>query len=51
MQVTHDSRSGWFWGHPATEPEKGGYFPKSHVVSFAAFCKLQRMYYAKPKGL
>ena len=28
-QVTHDSRSGWFWGHPATEPEKGGYFPKS----------------------
>ncbi|CAE6967423.1 slc35b2 [Symbiodinium natans] len=47
MQVTHDSQSGWFWGHGLTEPEAGGYFPKSHVVSFAAFCKLQRMYYSK----
>ncbi|CAJ1460627.1 unnamed protein product [Effrenium voratum] len=44
--VTHDSKSGWYYGRSLAEPNVCGYFPKSHVLSFASFCKMQRIYYS-----
>jgi len=50
VEVTHESRSGWYYGHLLSEPSQSGYLSKSHVVSFAGFCQMQRMYYSDKDG-
>jgi len=46
VEVTHESRNGWYYGYLLSEPNHSGYLPKSHVVSFAGFCKMQKAYYS-----
>ncbi|CAL1161848.1 unnamed protein product [Cladocopium goreaui] len=46
VEVTHETRNGWYFGYLLSDPHHAGYLPKSHVVSFSGFCQMQKMYYS-----
>lgn len=46
VEVTHETRNGWYFGYLLSDPNQAGYLPKSHVVSFSGFCQMQKMYYS-----
>lgn len=46
VEVTHETRNGWYFGYLLSDPNHAGYLPKSHVVSFSGFCQMQKMYYS-----